>query len=97
MKNGTLVLGLIVIVNKDMRDRLIKYFGMKSNLKLIVVSFNKDNIWFIVFKVDKSMYCFDWFVEVLKEKKENILFIIIFCKIVNDIVLVLIFFFMKFG
>lgn len=70
MKNGTpSVLGLTATANKDMRDRLIKYLGMKSNLKPIVVSPNKDNIRFTVLKADKSMHCFDWLVEVLKEKK----------------------------
>ena len=86
MKNGTPVLGLTATANKDMRDRLIKYLGMKRNLKPIVVSPNKDNIRFTVLKADKSMHCFDWLVEVLKEKKENTPFTIIFCKTVNDIV-----------
>lgn len=97
MGNGTPVLGLTATANKDMRDRLIKYLGMKSNLKPIVVSPNKDNIRFSVLKADKSMHCFDWLVEVLKEKKENTPFTIIFCKTVNDIVSVLTFFLMKLG
>ncbi|XP_068686782.1 putative ATP-dependent DNA helicase Q1 [Montipora foliosa] len=97
MKNVTPVLGLTATANKDMRDHLIKYLGMKSNLKPIVVSPNKDNIRFTVLKADKSMHCFDWLVDVLKEKKENTPFTIIFCKTVNDIVSVLTFFLMKLG
>ena len=59
VKNGTPVLGLTATANKDMRDRLIKYLGMKSNLKPMVVSPNKDNIRFTVLKADKSTYL-DW-------------------------------------
>ena len=97
MKNSTPVLGLTATANKDMRDLSIKYLGMQSNLKPIVVSPNKDNIRFTVLKADKSMHCFDWLVELLKEKKENTPFTIIFCKTVNYIVSVLTFFLMKLG
>jgi len=43
------------------------------------------------------MHCFDWLVEVLKEKKENTPFTIIFCKTVSNNVSVLTFFLRKCG
>lgn len=70
---------------------------MKSNLSPIVVSPNKDNIRFTVVKADNKLHCFDWITEMLKEKKGETPFTIIFCKTVNDIVSVLTFFLMKLG
>ena len=54
LTSGT-VLGLTANANKEMRDRQVKYLGMKSNLCPIVVSPNKDNISFIVTKVENKI------------------------------------------
>ena len=97
LKSCTPVLGLTATANKDMRDHLLRYLGMKSNLSPIVVSPNKDNIRFTVVKADNKLHCFDWILEMLKEKRGETPFTIIFCKTVNDIVSVLTFFLMKLG
>ncbi len=91
------MLGLTATANKEMRDRLVKFLGMKSTLSPIVVSPNKDNIRFTVIKVENKLHCFDWIVTNLKEKKGDAPFTIIFCKTVNDIVSVLTLFLMKLG
>ena len=91
------MLGLTATANAEMCDRLMKYLGMKSSLLPIVVSPNKDNIRFTVVKANNKLHCFDWFLKILKEKKDQTPFTIIFCKTVNDIVSVLTFFLMKLG
>lgn len=97
LESGTPVLGLTATANKEMRGRLIKYLGMKSTLAPIIVSPNKDNIRFTVLQADKQLHCFDWLLSLLKEKKGDTPFTIIFCKTVNDIVSLLTFFLMKLG
>ena len=91
------MLGLTATANREMRDRLMKYLGMKSSLLPIVVSPNKDNIRFTVVKANSKLHCFDWLLKILKEKKDQTPFTIIFCKTVNDIVSVLTFFLMELG
>jgi len=83
--------------NREMRDCLMKYLGMKSNLLPIVVSPNKDNIRFTVVKANSKLHCFDWLLHILREKKGQTPFTIIFCKTVNDIVSVLTFLLMELG
>ena len=97
LKSGTPVLGLTATANKKMRERLIKYLGMKSTLDPVIVSPNKDNIRFTVLQADKQLQCFDWLLSLLKEKKGDTPFTIIFCKTVNDIVSLLTFFLIKLG
>jgi superfamily II DNA helicase RecQ len=70
---------------------------MKSGTAQIVVSPNRDNIRFSVFKADTQMSCFEWIVSMIQEKKEETPYTIIFCKTVNDIVLVLNFFLSQLG
>ena len=91
------MLGLTATANKEMRDRLVKYLGMKSNLCPIVVSPNNDNIRFTVTKVENKLHCFNWIIKNLEEKKGDAPFVIMFCKTVNDIVSVLTLFLMKLG
>lgn len=97
MKDGTPVLGLTATVNPEMRARLMKYLCMKSGTKLIVVSPNRDNIRFTVLKADTQMSCFKWIVSMIQEQREETPYTIIFCKTVNDIVLVLNFFLTQLG
>ena len=75
----------------------MKYLGMRSNLSLIAVSPNNDNIRFTVMKADKKLTCFNWIIDTLKEKKDKTPFTIIFCKTVNDIVSIITFFLMNLG
>lgn len=97
LKSCTPVLGLTATANREMRDRLMKYLGMKSSLFPIVVSPNKDNISFTVVKANSKLHCFDWPLKISKEKKDQTPFTIIFCETVNDIVSVLTFFLMELG
>ena len=97
LKSCTPVLGLTATADREMRDRLMKYLGMKSSLLPTVVSPNKDNIRFTVVKANSKLHCFDWLLNILKEKKDQTPFTIIFCKTVNDIVSVLTFFLMELG
>ena len=59
LKSCTPVLGLTATANREMRDPLMKYLGMKSSLLPIVVSPNKDNIHFTVVKAHSKLHCFD--------------------------------------
>ncbi|XP_068720435.1 ATP-dependent DNA helicase RecQ-like [Montipora capricornis] len=95
LKSGTPVLGLTATANKELRDRLIKCLGIRSPLGPIIVSPNKDNIRFTVAQADKKLYCFNWLLQLLREKKGDAPFTIIFCKTVNDIVSLLTYFVMK--
>ena len=63
----------------------------------IIVSPNKDNIRFTVVQADKKLLCFNWLLTLLREKKGETPFTIIFCKTVNDIVSLLTFFLVKLG
>ena len=90
------VLALTAIANKEMRNRLAKYLGMKR-IKHIVVSPNKNNIRFTVLHADKELHCFDWLINLLLEKKGETDFTIIFCRTVNDIVSLLTHFLMRLG
>ena len=89
------MLGLTATANKELRDRLIKCLGIRSPLGPIIVSPNKDNIRFTVAQADKKLYCFNWLLQLLREKKGDAPFTIIFCKTVNDIVSLLTYFLMK--
>ena len=75
----------------------MKYLCMKSGTVPIVVSPNRDNIRFTVLKADKDLHCFEWVISMIKEKKSETPYTIIFCKTVNDIVLVLNYFLTKLG
>ena len=75
----------------------MKHLCMKSGTVPIVVSPNRDNIRFTVLKADKDLHCFEWVISMVKEKKSETPYTIIFCKTVNDIVLVLNYFLTKLG
>ena len=92
LETGMPLLGLTATANKEMRERLTKCLGLKTS-NLITVSPNKDNIRFSVLQADKQLHCFNWLLSLLRNKKENTPFTIIFCKTVNDIVSLLTFFF----
>ncbi|CAB3979298.1 ATP-dependent DNA helicase Q1 [Paramuricea clavata] len=97
IEDGTPVLGLTATANPEMRGRLMKYLCMKSGTAQIVVSPNRNNIRFSVFKADAQLSCFEWIVSMIQEKKEETPYTIISCKTVNDIVLVLNFFLSQLG
>ena len=90
------MLALSATADKSMRQRLCKLLGFKGH-KELVISPNKENIRFSVMECDKTFNCFNWLVDMLKEKKADAPHTIIFCHTVNDIVLVLSTLFMKLG
>ncbi|CAB3978784.1 Hypothetical predicted protein [Paramuricea clavata] len=90
------MLALSATADKSMRQQLCKLLGFKGH-KELVISPNKENIRFSVMECDKTFNCFNWLVDMLKEKKADAPHTIIFCHTVNDIVLVLSTLFMKLG
>lgn len=90
------VLALTATANKSLRQRLSKALGFKGNKELII-SPNKENIRFTVMEADKSLSCFNWLVDMIKEKKADTPHTIIFCHTVSDIVMVLSTLLMKLG
>ena len=92
----TPVLALTATANKEMRNRLAKYLGMKR-IEHIVVSPNKNNLRFTVLCADKELHCFDWLIHLMLERKGETPFTIIFCRTVNDIVSLLTHFLMRLG
>ena len=79
-----------------MRQRLCKLLGFRD-YKVVLISPNKENIRFTVAEADRNLYCLDWLVSLLKSKREQSPFCIIFCHTVSDIVLVLSTLLMKLG
>lgn len=63
---------------------------MKINCRIIYVSFNRQNLRFFVKKVKKDVQLKElkWFVNLIKDKRISCLKIIIFCNIMNEIVVV---------
>lgn len=82
------LLALTATADKDTRQRLCKLFGFKDY---------KENIRFTVAEADRNLYCLDWLVLLLKSKREQSPFCIIFCHTVSDVVLVLSTLLMKLG
>ena len=82
------MLALTATADKSMRERLCKLLGFKGHKELII-SPNKENIHFSVISCDKTFTCFNWLVDIIKEKKAESPLTIIFCHTVSDIVLVL--------
>ena len=70
-----------------MRQRLCKLLGFKD-FKEVLISPNKENIRFTVTEADRNLYCLDWLVSLLKSKREQSPFCIIFCHTVSDVVLI---------
>ena len=79
-----------------MRQRLCKLLGFRD-YKEVLISPNKENIRFTVAEADRNLSCLDWLVSLLKSKREQSPFCIIFCHTVSDIVLVLSTLLMKLG
>ena len=90
------MLALTATADKDMRKRLCKLLGFKDH-KEVLISPNKENIRFTVTEADKRFSCLDWLFALLKSKREDSPFAIIFCHTVSDIVLVLSTLLMKLG
>ena len=90
------MLALTATADKDMRKRLCKLLGFKDH-KEVLISPNKENIRFTVTEADKRLSCLDWLVALLKSKREDSPFAIIFCHTVSDIVLGLSTLLMKLG
>ena len=90
------MLALTATADKSMRERLCKLLGFKGHKELII-SPNKENICLSVISCDKTFPCFNWLVDIIKEKKAESPLMIIFCHTVSDIVLVLSTLLMKLG
>jgi len=82
------VLALTATADKSMRNRLCKLLGFQHHVE-VLISPNRENIRFSVVEADTNLNCLNWMVELLRTKKEESPFIIIFCHTVSDIVLIL--------
>ncbi len=80
-----------------MQKRLLKFIGFQRKHCRIVVSPNKNNIRFTIVKADKHLNSLNWLVEMIKDKKEQTPFTLIFCHVVNDIVFIMSFLLNKLG
>ena len=81
-------LALTATADKAMRQRLCKLLGFHKHVE-VLISPNKENIRFTLLEADKNLDCFNWIVELLRMKKKDSPFSIIFCHTVSDIALVL--------
>ena len=90
------VLALTATADKSLRQRLCNLLGFKEH-KQLIISPNKEKLRFSVIAGDKSLSCFDWLVDLIKEKKVQTPHTIIFCHTVSDIVMVLSTLLMKLG
>ena len=92
------VLALTATADKSLRQRLCNLLGFKGHTcKQLIISPNKEKLRFSVIEGDKSLSCFDWLVDLIKEKKVQTPHTIIFCQKISDIVMVFSTLLMKLG
>lgn len=89
----------IGIVDKIIQDIIRKVFCMRLDCKIVYVSFNWLNLRFFVKKVNKDVQLQElkWIVNLIKEQGINCLKIIIFCNMMNEIVVVVNYFILELG